>query len=337
MLKSIAPSVTALLLLSLSTNLLLAQNTNKVYEYSMVRNNAKDGLYRNLSLGIDPFWLDVQGEKVAMGSGIYARYVLKNKVRFNLGFDIAYLDRISGPSCRSGKRCIGHMGISLEESKNYRGFNFGANYFFTQSVKEVMEKVTLKVTGNTAYVAQIPAKMSQVYGIRFEYHSDYGYVYSGNGDIDFVMYATDDESKNTITRSGVDYSTMMTTTVWSFGLNRIRQHDMVVNFKGLGERGARYSSEIYADMMLGTTMGFSNMIITDSIASSGVVVSWKEYNVDEFTAKSKIGWRLGWATYPGKKISYIKIEGGVRPGPAMPIEARVYLHLRWGIYVSFKA
>lgn len=326
----------AFIFLVLGSITVFAQSSNTTNVYELIRNDAKNGLYNNASIGTDLLWLDV-GESVKMGGSLYARYVWQNKVRINMGYDAAYLDGIDGPSCNVADDCLGFQGLSLEETKNHRAFRFGVNYFFSQNIEETEEKIFIKQKGNTIYSGKVPADMSTVYGVRFEYMSSYSYVFSGNGNLDFNMYAVNDPT-DVITRRGHQYSTMMTKTVLCFGANRIQQHDLLIALKGLGERGAQYSSEIYADIMLATGMKYSNMIISDSISSSNRVVSWKEYNVDDNTETANLGFRIGYMLYPASTFSaHYGVELGVAPGPDTGMLNRIYLGMKLGLYLSFKA
>lgn len=315
--------VFVLLTTFISINVCAQFDTQKLL-YSLERNNPDD--MNNLSFTVIPLSIDVYEPNISFGFELGVEYHFRNTFIVGARISRALTDRWSDnyPSTSNGS------GSSVYKPQRYTNFNIYGQLLLWSKTTEVEQRVVLKSVGHTDYVTDIPANRLEVFSFRFGYNpyffwadSDYGATYRLQG------YKVNLDNKDLYQ---VDGGTMLKNNAVTVGFSRIRKSDLKVKLnKGYGKRDVAYKTEIYFDVIYAFSQEYQNMLVTKEYGfdDDGNLVGDgggysdltyrtlnMEYNVDDNTARTAYGFRLGARYTALKKFGWsYGVETGFRPGP----------------------
>jgi hypothetical protein len=293
--------------------LINAQSSEDTIRYSILSNNPHN--MRDLSLGLVPIQVDFYSPNFSFGYMIEADYHYDNLLIFGAKYRGAYTDRwdLADDNIDFGRAKSGSgPGTS---SEIYGQFNF------LSRIDEDIYDVTLKATGRTEYFMEVPGKKMIQYGARVGYVHTNLYVFSTTNVGGNMFYFVGDDLQSSSSTENIDGGTTMKSSNIFIGLNKIKKRDIVVNAShGYGKKTECSIIQLFADLMLSTNLTLEDMLYQN-----------KEYNVDNDTPKSPVGFRVGYTERSMANIgAYWSAELGARPGPGL-LSNNLYIMVSAGV------
>ena len=291
-----------------------------------VQSNDPETTAPDFLLKVCPFNMNYASTDLDLVWGIGANYIFDNKFKIEVDYSSAYMYGLTQykPSYDGGSS--GCTAVGGNSSPNY--FSIGASYFFASSVDEKDVMHTVAHYGNVNYLMKIPTNVMVLHGVKLGFIHAKTYVESGTG------ASLTDASGTTYTEQGD--GTMLTKNILSVGYVRRSTVNLEYSVKGLGERSTKYSSELYADVLFGIGMNFSDITYYDRPVNYGDPFIVSNHNVNS-TKTSSIGMRVGYLLESQSKVGwYYCGELGLMPGMAGGITGTFYMAAKIGISLNLR-
>ncbi len=302
-------------------------------KYQMLSNEPDKAA--NLLLELTPFYFDLWDLNMNMGWGGMAQYNFKNRFSLLVDFRKTYLDRFT---TTDGNPSVAHA-LSDDEQLGYLNYSIIGTYFLKTNLKTVNENVHLKSSSNgnttTHYYLRIPdCKRLYLYGIRGGFTVLNSTIFSENGDIEYTAHYLPTDTVIPDMTLNQWTSTYMRSSSLVLGFSRQVITDVVINVDGYGKRQCTAITELYADLLFATSIHYSDILVSYRGYGSQQEDQYAPFSVDEKTAKSPFGLRVGWKSSTNDKFSWLGMYGaelGVRPGAPAGMMGNAYLILKFGL------
>jgi len=298
--------------------------------YTVTKNDPYD--IKNLTVAIDPFFLDFNGQNgYSFGWGLRADYMMGKSLQFNFDY-------------RQGFGTRGYL-ISDNNTKNYSYKEGAVALTLSSKVKTKNLRIILSQSSytsggytytTTTYIkGGVPADIRNVIALRggvynmtntqaFENLNDSLLTFESDG-VEFSY--KDSASVKGLGKYGAVYSTAI---FGGFNFKTIRQ--LILDVDGYGTRGNVMYRDFFIDFLFSPVLFLKNY--KDDVDTPAEV----KYNV-KYGKSSAIGWRMGWFIRKPKDQGFsMKFEFGQRPG-YVNTEKRwnsFYGMFTYGLYIPLK-
>lgn len=337
-----------ILFLILVTGTIFGQQKDK--DYYLVRN--LPDIHNNLLFTFSPTGFDIYNRNPNMFYGIGLTYNHQNKLKIDVDFKQAYLDR---RNVYFGNTDNFHLynnneAFPINESKPFTSLELMGSY----TISDFLKSVTRRHITSSAYNANtythyyIPYEVDEYHAnkLRFGLNQQtttmragywnglFGTYYSD----DYVGYRMDRPYSGYIANSSNDsiYSLagfgQVSTTTIIVGYSSVKQNDEIIKLSNGKMTRLHSNSEWYVDVLFALNINIQDLIKKSDVyytsyglefdAPSNSYYSYrtqtmnlKYSGVNENTKKSPIGFRVGWKYHNNKSFGWThNVEAGVRPG-----------------------
>ena len=204
-------------------------------------------------------------------------------------------------------------------------FELGGHYYLINSVFKAYQNIGFALKKHGFIYARIPANQVFKLGIAISYNflnlNTSGY--QGN----FNAYNVNDPNKQIVNLKSYDfYYDVYSNTIMGYlavGLDAQLIKDLLINIEGSTCVKKTNKNGLYADFLISPYSYFGNVTIPDNEVPNAKLAI---FNVDQFTPRQNIGFRIGYERTGLKKIGFTwGLETGI-----MPIEGW-YWAIKFGI------
>lgn len=317
-------------ILCLCSGLIKAQSIS----YDYVKNDPYD--YKNLTVAIDPFFVDVNGHNsYAFGWGIRAEHMMGKLLLANFDTRIGFgtnLYRRSNNNTRNYFNMEGGLGLIFVNRVKSRNVPI----ILSQSTSGNI-KTTLSIKGG------VPAKCWLIVALRggFQQYTntlDYKNLSDTLLTVNGMPYKTAKDSYIFKDSSGATVQNIpqiggiAITSIYA-GIQFRSIRNLIIDVSGYGNRSSITYSDVFVDVLFSPMIGIKNFENTDGT----------KYDV-KYNQLSRLGWRVGWFWRKPKDQGFsCKFEFGSRPGFKAPSNVNVpvnrknlYAMLTFGLYIPLK-
>ncbi len=308
-------------ILTLAIVLFIHNTYSQTYTYKLLSNDPLKNS-KNLNLGIIPVYTNMSSNNLLLaGYGVYGKYRYKDVFSTNIEYKGVYYDK--------GGHLISPVYNSVNEYKSGNSIIVRGQYYIFKYKKKSIHNIKVKQSGNTTYLMKIEDNVEdlRLIGLRAGFENSSTNIYMIKDYGEYQIYDITDADK---TITNIDATTcfgvMNKSNVISFGIGQSIIKDVVVHIEGYGDKELKKVTELYVDFLLAQKMTLDNIY---QISTN------KEYNIDEFSDKTKYGFKIGYQNQiSGVKSSdyYYGIEAGISPGV---VESSYFLLLKFGLQFSF--
>ncbi len=268
-----------------------------VYHYDVIRNRPDSMpkltfIFYPLIYTINSFGNDVLQ--------VYSSYDLNKKINFYSTASIAFFEEII-PEDPVPAVLIPYFNLEI-----------GENHYFYQKKFSTNTRTYFQTNPG----ATLSTKFKRDYLIKFGYRGSFGFSNStvASYTMDFIGYNTSDPQKkkydfNTSLPSDKYAYTNAQTPYLSIGLTMERIKDIEINIEKFGKREITHKSRIYLDLLASPYAHYDDIVIPEyNTMPQGT------YNIDKYTQRQYIGFRVGWNYYSLKKYGIaLGAETGIMP------------------------
>jgi hypothetical protein len=291
------------------------------YTYQIIRNEPDQ--VKNLRIGLEPLYADVNGFTTAFGFGINAKYNMNNRFSFGIRYDREYFD-LANKGTDFGESAVPITPFYVIEGS--------AEYYFKNELREKTINIAANQQGNIVYVVPVKANDLPLSALRFNFTYLNSYV-SGNN-ADFQGYDINDASKTVVDLGKHTYGLMMQEGIIGIGYSRTLITDLLVRFDKYGDKEQCAEESYYADILIAPAISYSNVNIKNTGPTSATD-PFITYYVNDNSMKSRFGIRAGFTASLLKPVGFgYGLEIGSRPGP--DITQSLYLMGRFHVMFNAK-
>ncbi|HUP12263.1 MAG TPA: hypothetical protein VM187_08635, partial [Niastella sp.] len=243
-------------------------------------------------------------------------------------YQYAYADR------KEEESAFNTLGVCASGTSPYRNLDLNATYYFGNDTSQKHENIYLgreKLDADFVdFYLEVKAKRMRLLGFRGGFIAYKSFIRDNEGTIGFKGHLITEPDSRVLDMVG-EYSTMMETNNYYIGISCLQISDWLAEVEKYGIKEYRRRTELYADII------YSPAILYYNITAHGTQnsISFREYNVNEYTSRSRFGARFGFTRWSLKKAGIgFGIEAGVRPGPSAGLMYNSYIGLRGSLNIA---
>ncbi|MDT8308401.1 MAG: hypothetical protein RQ866_02660 [Bacteroidales bacterium] len=317
----------------------------KEIHYEILRNEPQS--HNNLFVSASPVFFDISNN-TGVCFGLGASYNHKEKFIVDLDFHRSYTEKTNllfGSFESYDRNKIGRYGEPMGPMKNLMVFNMSGQYLFNPHIREGRKKVPV-VRGyhKTVYI-KVPTKRLYAFPLRVGYYYYQLVINSASnfGSTHFSWFGTKINDP-AATPEAIQGYTNYKAQILTLGIGIYIRDDIKITVidsrpQYSGDKEVRESTYYYADILFPMNQKIENMNVIETyypdIFSSAITIE-DEYNMNDHTPKTKMGFRVGRKYLIANPSSWgaaaLKVEVGCRPGP---IEYKRNLFLVVGFDIIF--